>query len=82
LTIRVAVLNLDVQTIDHIVVVVDLLCQSVVTLDGYKFYLKDGSWVLIRSSGTEPIFRLYAEAESQHASDQLVEATRKFVETR
>jgi phosphomannomutase len=56
--------------------------ESVVTLDGYKFYLKDGSWILIRSSGTEPIFRLYAEAESQHASDQLVEATRKFVETK
>ena len=27
------------------------------TIDGYKFYLEDGSWLLIRPSGTEPIFR-------------------------
>src|SRR2546429_3517618 len=30
--------------------------------DGYKFYLKDGSWVLLRTSGTEPLIRIYAEA--------------------
>jgi phosphomannomutase len=56
--------------------------ESTVTLDGFKFYLKDGSWILIRSSGTEPIFRLYAEAESQSAADGLVAAARKFVETK
>lgn len=32
--------------------------------DGYKFLLDDGSWLLIRFSGTEPIMRIYAEAES------------------
>nr|MDQ6918930.1 phosphoglucomutase/phosphomannomutase family protein [Candidatus Dormibacteraeota bacterium] len=30
--------------------------------DGYKFFLKDGSWVLLRTSGTEPLIRVYAEA--------------------
>ena len=30
--------------------------------DGFKFYLKDGSWVLMRMSGTEPVMRVYAEA--------------------
>jgi phosphomannomutase len=32
------------------------------TIDGYKFRLADGSWLLIRFSGTEPVLRLYCEA--------------------
>ncbi|MDD2587000.1 MAG: phosphoglucomutase/phosphomannomutase family protein [Syntrophomonadaceae bacterium] len=31
-------------------------------MDGVKIVLEDGSWVLIRSSGTEPVFRIYVEA--------------------
>lgn len=34
-------------------------CQ---TTDGFKFRLEDGSWLLIRFSGTEPVLRLYCEA--------------------
>ncbi|MGB3614855.1 MAG: hypothetical protein WBA10_13765, partial [Elainellaceae cyanobacterium] len=34
------------------------------TIDGYKFQLADGSWLLIRFSGTEPVLRLYSEAMS------------------
>ena len=30
--------------------------------DGFKFYLEDGSWVLLRASGTEPLVRVYSEA--------------------
>ena len=33
-------------------------------IDGYKFRLADGSWLLIRFSGTEPVLRLYCEAPS------------------
>ncbi len=39
--------------------------QSVIdcqTIDGYKFRLANGSWLLIRFSGTEPVLRLYCEA--------------------
>lgn len=32
------------------------------TIDGVKLTLADGSWVLLRPSGTEPLLRLYAEA--------------------
>jgi phosphomannomutase len=31
-------------------------------IDGYKFQLANGSWLLIRFSGTEPVLRLYSEA--------------------
>ncbi|MBD2178537.1 phosphoglucomutase/phosphomannomutase family protein [Pseudanabaena sp. FACHB-1998] len=32
--------------------------------DGFKFRLADGSWLLVRFSGTEPLLRLYCEAET------------------
>ncbi|HVN56479.1 MAG TPA: phosphoglucomutase/phosphomannomutase family protein [Anaerolineaceae bacterium] len=31
------------------------------TMDGFKFLLEDGGWLLIRFSGTEPIMRVYCE---------------------
>jgi phosphomannomutase len=34
------------------------------TIDGYKFALEDGSWLLIRFSGTEPLLRIYTETTS------------------
>jgi alpha-D-glucose phosphate-specific phosphoglucomutase len=34
------------------------------TDDGFKYILTDGSWLLIRFSGTEPIMRVYAETDS------------------
>jgi alpha-D-glucose phosphate-specific phosphoglucomutase len=35
-----------------------------VTVDGLKLVLESGAWVLIRPSGTEPLFRVYVEANS------------------
>jgi len=34
------------------------------SIDGYKFTLEDDSWLLIRFSGTEPVLRLYSEAQT------------------
>jgi phosphomannomutase len=34
------------------------------TDDGFKYYLKDGSWVLVRFSGTEPLIRVYSESST------------------
>lgn len=38
--------------------------KNCLAIDGYKFSLADGSWLLIRFSGTEPILRLYSEART------------------
>jgi alpha-D-glucose phosphate-specific phosphoglucomutase len=50
--------------------------KSVDRTDGAKFVFDDGSWMLLRLSGTEPLLRLYVEAENAAASAKLVrEAT-------
>jgi alpha-D-glucose phosphate-specific phosphoglucomutase len=50
--------------------------KSIDRTDGAKFAFDDGSWMLLRLSGTEPLLRLYVEAESHNASAKLVrEAT-------
>jgi len=39
--------------------------KSCQTIDGYKFRLEDNSWLLVRFSGTEPLLRLYCEAQDE-----------------
>jgi phosphomannomutase len=41
--------------------------------DGFKFFI-DGGWVLVRASGTEPLIRFYAEANSTATVDALLAA--------
>lgn len=43
-------------------------------LDGYKFFFSDNEWLLIRSSGTEPVLRTYAEAETQETALDILSA--------
>jgi phosphomannomutase len=43
--------------------------QPLSTGDGFKFFADDGSWLLIRFSGTEPLVRVYTEALSYDAVD-------------
>ncbi len=38
---------------------------SINEIDGRKITMEDGSWTLIRSSGTEPVFRVYLEADNE-----------------
>jgi phosphomannomutase len=39
--------------------------------DGIKLYLEDGSWVLLRPSGTEPLMRVYLETNSPDKLNQI-----------
>ena len=49
--------------------------------DGIKLWTGEHSWVLIRPSGTEPIVRVFGEAESQEAADQLVKKFERVVKS-
>ncbi len=40
---------------------------ELVTIDGYKFVMDDGGWLLIRFSGTEPLLRVYTETTDKAA---------------
>jgi phosphomannomutase len=53
--------------------------QRLETNDGFKFFGPDGSWLLVRTSGTEPLVRVYTEATSPEARDALVEAGERLV---
>jgi len=43
------------------------------TNDGFKFWLDDGAWLLVRFSGTEPLVRVYAEATSADERDAILD---------
>ena len=43
------------------------------TIDGAKIWFEDKSAILMRPSGTEPIYRLYAEAKTKEKAVQLVQ---------
>ncbi|CQH62216.1 phosphohexomutase (phosphoglucomutase / phosphomannomutase) [Halobacterium hubeiense] len=48
--------------------------------DGFKILLEDGSWLLVRPSGTEPKMRVYAEGDSPERVEALLSAGRDLVE--
>ncbi|AEH36083.1 phosphoglucomutase/phosphomannomutase family protein [Halopiger xanaduensis] len=54
--------------------------EGVNTADGFKLQLADGSWLLIRPSGTEPVLRVYAEASDEDRVAELLEAGEELVE--
>jgi phosphoglucomutase len=47
--------------------------------DGVKFIFADGSWMLLRPSGTEPLVRVYAEAETKKDLEVLLEQGRHYL---
>jgi phosphoglucomutase len=52
---------------------------GIVRTDGLKLVFADGSWILYRLSGTEPVVRVYSEARSPEASAKLSAAAKKWV---
>ncbi|MFA6316027.1 MAG: phosphoglucomutase/phosphomannomutase family protein [Elusimicrobiota bacterium] len=50
--------------------------------DGFKFILRDGSWLCLRSQPPEPVFRIYAEAPTPERLEALVSAGKKLLQGR
>jgi phosphomannomutase len=44
-------------------------------IDGYKFYVSDSEWIMIRPSGTEPVLRVYAQAANDADVRKLLDDT-------
>ena len=47
--------------------------------DGVKHMMEDGSWLLVRPSGTEPVLRIYSESKSADQAKKLVDDATKWV---
>ncbi len=54
--------------------------KEVRKIDGFKFVLSNGSWFLIRPSGTEPLIRIYFETNSAGELQELIDNVRRLVE--
>ncbi len=48
-------------------------------IDGLKVILENGSWCLVRPSGTEPVFRIYTEAGSVEEKKRIQQEVKKIL---
>jgi len=46
--------------------------NNIETLDGVKYHLENGGWVMLRASGTEPLLRVYAEGNSKEETADIL----------
>lgn len=56
-----------------------LTIQSISHKDGIKLYLEDGSWVLLRPSGTEPLMRVYLETSIFIQIERIIHAMQTLI---
>lgn len=48
-------------------------------LDGWKFFMDENTWLMIRASGTEPVLRVYAEAATKEQAFDLLADAKKVL---
>jgi phosphomannomutase len=53
--------------------------SEIKAFDGTKFIFDDGSWLLIRASGTEPILRVYSEGKTKKQVESIISAAQKMI---
>ncbi len=53
--------------------------SEIIRIDGNKYLFEDGSWMLFRKSGTEPVVRLYGEAGTAESLAELIKAGEAFI---
>jgi phosphomannomutase len=49
------------------------------TIDGVKYHLDNGGWMMLRASGTEPLLRIYAEGNSKEETHDILEEVKKTI---
>jgi phosphomannomutase len=49
------------------------------TIDGIKYHLDNGGWIMLRASGTEPLLRVYAEGNSKEETLDILEDVKKTI---
>lgn len=79
---EVKVKTLDVFTKNPPKEVGGIKVKEMNSVDGFKFYFEDNkSWMLVRPSGTEPLFRIYFETDTQDKLEKMITDISKFVST-
>ncbi len=53
--------------------------KEVNTLEGVRYMLEDGSWVMVRFSGTEPLVRIYCETSSMKRVKEALAETKSYL---
>lgn len=53
--------------------------SSASRIDGAKYVLEDGSWLLTRPSETEPLVRIHGESSNEQDLEVLLESGRKYI---
>ncbi|MBE0427002.1 MAG: phosphomannomutase [Nitrospirae bacterium] len=56
----------------------DRIIKDVITVDGTKLVFDDGSWLMIRPSGTEPKVRFYIEARTEEGKKEVFKLAEKL----
>jgi len=69
----------DISPFKKISHVLGKTVSKVNDLDGVKLILEDGSWLMLRVSGTEPIIRIYAESKSLKRTREMLAFGRNFI---
>lgn len=49
------------------------------TIDGVKYHLDNGGWLMLRASGTEPLLRVYAEGNSKEETQDILNAVKATI---
>jgi phosphomannomutase/phosphoglucomutase len=56
--------------------------KKVEALDGAKVWIDEDTWLMVRSSGTEPLIRMYAESTDKSLLDSKVDEYRRLVQSK
>ena len=53
--------------------------SNVETIDGIKFHMDNGGWIMLRASGTEPLLRIYVEGNNREETLDMLEAVKQTI---